>query len=449
LNGGEGSDVYEASGNEAESDLFGDTGTLGTDTLKNTGMSSLVLSGFVSTNGIDVVDGNNNAIVGNTGNNSFNFSNVIFQNVTQVEAGSGNDSVTGTSGADKVLAGADQDTVNGGDGNDSLYGEAGNDRLNGDGGDDLLVGGTGADTLNGGEGSDVYEASGNEAESDLFGDTGTLGTDTLKNTGMSSLVLSGFVSTNGIDVVDGNNNAIVGNTGNNSFNFSNVTFQNVTQVETGSGNDSVTGTSGADKVLAGADQDTVNGGDGNDSLYGEAGNDRLNGDGGDDLLVGGTGNDTLAGGAGDDTLEGGIGADTFVYATGVSGTDTVKDFSAGDKFDTDFASTSGGFTFRVYNGQVSGAEQQPGEDVIVVKTDFSSVQDFDKFADVLAVAENSGDILLQSAGEKILFVAYDTASSTSYLYEAIDGGDGVLEGTDAVTLVGIFENHELIQGDII
>ena len=75
--------------------------------------------------------------------------------------------------------------------------------------------------------------------------------------------------------------------------------------------------------------DTLLGGDGNDILFGQGGNDSLDGGKVNDILLGGTGNDILRGGMGDDTLLGGAGADTFVWKSGDTGHDVIKDFNAG------------------------------------------------------------------------------------------------------------------------
>jgi surface adhesion protein len=75
--------------------------------------------------------------------------------------------------------------------------------------------------------------------------------------------------------------------------------------------------------------DTLLGGDGNDILFGQGGNDSLDGGKGNDTLLGGTGNDVLRGGMGDDTLLGGAGADSFVWKSGDTGHDVIKDFNAG------------------------------------------------------------------------------------------------------------------------
>ncbi|WP_449104497.1 retention module-containing protein [Pseudomonas mohnii] len=81
--------------------------------------------------------------------------------------------------------------------------------------------------------------------------------------------------------------------------------------------------------------DTLLGGAGNDILFGSGGNDSLDGGKGNDILLGGTGNDTLMGGQGNDILIGGSGADTFVWKSGDTGNDVIKDFNAseGDRID--------------------------------------------------------------------------------------------------------------------
>ncbi|WP_434607509.1 retention module-containing protein [Pseudomonas sp. R1-7] len=76
--------------------------------------------------------------------------------------------------------------------------------------------------------------------------------------------------------------------------------------------------------------DTLLGGAGNDILFGQGGNDWLDGGKGNDILLGGSGSDTLIGGKGNDTLIGGLGGDTFVWKSGDTGNDVIKDFKAGD-----------------------------------------------------------------------------------------------------------------------
>ncbi len=76
--------------------------------------------------------------------------------VTVIAGGFGNDTLTGTPGADLMLGGFGFNTLNGLDGNDLLCGGiTGGDTLNGAAGDDTLIGGIGFDTLNGGPGDDI------------------------------------------------------------------------------------------------------------------------------------------------------------------------------------------------------------------------------------------------------------------------------------------------------
>jgi hypothetical protein len=88
-------------------------------------------------------------------------------------------------------------------------------------------------------------------------------------------------------------------------------------INSGAGNDNVTGTTSADLILGGEGNDTISGGPGNDTISGGAGDDRL------------------TGGSGADVLSGGDGADTFVFASGDSGIisstvfDTISDYTAG------------------------------------------------------------------------------------------------------------------------
>ena len=73
-----------------------------------------------------------------------------------IDAGAGDDSVTGSQGADSIIGGLGNDTLSGNGGNDSIDGGAGNDSIDGGFGDDRLSGGTGADTLTGGFGADRF-----------------------------------------------------------------------------------------------------------------------------------------------------------------------------------------------------------------------------------------------------------------------------------------------------
>lgn len=96
--------------------------------------------------------------------------------LADIEAGAGNDRVSGGSGADDIDGNAGNDTLLGNDGNDDIdggrgddeiQGLAGNDDLDGDLGRDRIEGGIGNDTLDGGLGVDVLSGG---AGADLFSD---------------------------------------------------------------------------------------------------------------------------------------------------------------------------------------------------------------------------------------------------------------------------------------
>jgi Ca2+-binding RTX toxin-like protein len=276
MDGGEDADTYEAAGTQAEYDTFSDTGINGNDTLRNTGVDGLILNSFVANNGIEAIYG---AIAGNADGNSLDFSAVTASAVV-VDGAAGDDVITGTNQDDRLSGGAGKDIIVGLDGKDLLDGGAENDSLTGGTGLDTLIGGDGLDTLNGNEDGDLYEASGIQAEFDIFNDTGTTGIDTLKNTGVTPLVLNGFSATNGIDAIIG---SIVGNANNNVLDFSAITASGVV----------ADGATGDDVISGGTQNDDLRGSEGKDSIVGGAGND---------FLDGGIEQDTLMGGVDDDHL---------------------------------------------------------------------------------------------------------------------------------------------------
>ncbi len=98
-------------------------------------------------------------------------------------------------------------------------------------------------------------------------------------------------------------------------------------------NDSIDGGEGSDVVYAGAGNDVVtDSGTTGDTIYGQGGNDYIesglgddtvSGGSGQDSVYGGDGSDYLTGGADDDTVEGGAGNDTIVGDTDIGGQYTL------------------------------------------------------------------------------------------------------------------------------
>jgi Ca2+-binding RTX toxin-like protein len=89
-----------------------------------------------------------------------------------------------------------------------------------------------------------------------------------------------------------------------------------TEIQSGPGNDSITGGPGSDTIYDAAGSDIQRGGAGKDFLYGQFGNDRLLGGLGNDRLEGGFGRDRLYGGLGNDTVNGGPGNDLLFTGPG-------------------------------------------------------------------------------------------------------------------------------------
>jgi hypothetical protein len=89
---------------------------------------------------------------------------------TVIDAGPGNDIVSGGKRVDRITGGDGDDRLFGNAGNDALQGGGGNDMLNGGSGDDTLAGGAGDDILFGGTGTDLLQ--GNEGNDALAGGNG-------------------------------------------------------------------------------------------------------------------------------------------------------------------------------------------------------------------------------------------------------------------------------------
>jgi Ca2+-binding RTX toxin-like protein len=171
-------------------------------------------------------------------------------------------------------------------GEDVLYGLDGNDTLTGNGGADVLDGGAGADSMSGGIGDTSYHV---DNVADKIVESADGGRDSVTST------ISYTLGSNLEDLVLSNADGMTG-TGN--------SLDNGIAIESGSG----------DNVLSGL-----------------AGNDFLQGNDGSDLLLGGDGNDTLEGFYGADTFAGGAGSDSFFFFTlsSLNGVDVITDFQNG------------------------------------------------------------------------------------------------------------------------
>jgi Ca2+-binding RTX toxin-like protein len=189
--------------------------------------------------------------------------------------------VSGLDGKDKLTGGDVQDTLNGGNGNDTLFGLGGNDNLVALDGNDSLDGGTGNDTVVGGNGNDTING-GLGLDTAVYGSEGNT-----VNLSLTGPQVTGSPAGSGTD-----------------------RLSSVENLQTGSGNDRLTGNSSNNRLDGGTDNDTLNGAEGDDTLIGGAGND---------LLTGSSGRDTLTSGSTSDV-------DRFSFAILTQRQDTMTDF---------------------------------------------------------------------------------------------------------------------------
>jgi Ca2+-binding RTX toxin-like protein len=365
LAGGAGNDTYEISVT-ASGYFIEEFAGEGRDTVDFSNFSAGVLFGtgdFLE----NIVSGTGNDILsGGTGNNN------IFGN-------NGNDSINSAAGNDTLDGGFGDDTLRGGLGNDFFSAAQGNDYLFGEGGDDSLYGGVGNDTywIDGdveggivtiGETSDggIDEINfsnttgkaiavnlsaiafqvltpglqlNNYTLESIEKITGGSGNDTLTGNNQDNIIRGGdgndFIDGRfGSDTMDGGNNidtldvsffsgAYVLDMTTGITNFIGEIAINFENINTGAGDDSLTGSSIAN---------VINSGFGNDSVLGASGNDTLNGNGGVDYLNGGAGNDRLIGETETDVYQ--VDADVDL------GTDTIVETAAGGIDVLDFRSTT-------------------------------------------------------------------------------------------------------------
>ena len=256
LAGGGGNDTFQYSGTINGFDAV--DGGSGTDSIIALANSTVIgLTSILNVENISAGSFTGVSIAGSANNDVLNLSAITLTAITKIDAGAGNDTITGSTGADTILGSV---------------------------GDDILAGGLGNDT---------FQYTGTTNGFDAVDGGG--GTDTISALAANTVI--GLSSLTGVEAITGGSFAgvyIAGSGNADILNFQTVTLTAITRVEGGAGNDTITGNSAAN---------TLWGGLGNDTLNGDTGNDILVGDDGDDILIGGAGNDTLTGGIGIDTAD--------------------------------------------------------------------------------------------------------------------------------------------------
>jgi Ca2+-binding RTX toxin-like protein len=193
LAGGSGDDTYVFAAGFGDDTLTENSGE-GTDTIDLSAMTAALTVNLTSGAGDEVSDGIN----------TINWSGDDVENVI---AGSGNDTITGSAGNNQI------------------------------------TGGAGDDSLAGGSGDDVYLFSGN------------FGTDTINDaSGQNTLDFSRFDSTKAVSI-----NLASGTTFTQGGNTVNWTLGDIQHIVSGAGDDNLTGSSGANQLVSGSGNDTLTG----------------------------------------------------------------------------------------------------------------------------------------------------------------------------------------------
>ncbi|MEB8389325.1 calcium-binding protein [Rhodobacteraceae bacterium KMM 6894] len=400
--------------------------------------------------------------------NAFNASIMGIEEVRGSRAG--NDTIRGSSGAEKIRTNA---------GDDKVYDNGGNDTIElGDGDDYVRVGG-GRDSYDGGDGSDdyisYYDSSGG-VDLDLEANTATgswANNDTVVN----------FESVGGSKTGD---DTISGTSGANRIN----TYGGDDRVYDRGGDDDIDLGSGDDYVRAGGGADTYDGGSGtdyisyydssggvnldfaantasgswasndvvlnfesasgsktgDDTINGTDGDNRINTYGGDDRVYDQGGDDEIDLGSGDDYVRAGGGADTY---DGGSGTDYISYYDSSGGVNLDFTANTA--TGSWANNDVvlnfeSASGSKTGDDTINGTDGDNRINTYggdDRVTDLGGNDEidlGSGDDYVRAGGGAD---TYDGGSGTDYI-SYYDSSGGVDLDFAANTATGAWANNDSV-----
>ena len=293
-------------GGTAADTLTGDTlanqldGQGGNDALNGAGGDDLLIGGI----GTDTLDGG-------TGTDTASFADKTASVVV---------TLNGATAATATVGGVAEDTLRnienliGGSGDDTLTGDTLANRFSGGAGNDVLDGGAGIDTADYSDRTAPVVVT-LAAATNATVTIGAVAEDTLRN-------IENIIGGAGHDTLAGDSavNLLSGGLGDDTLSGG----AGIDTLDGGAGSDTVTfagATSPVVLTLAGANQAQATvGGSANDfviaveNIIGGNGNDTLTGDAAGNALSGSAGNDTLTGLAGSDTLDGGAGSDTAVFS---------------------------------------------------------------------------------------------------------------------------------------
>ena len=227
-------------------------------------------------------------------------------------------------------------------------------------------------------------------------------------------------------------------------------------INSGSGDDDITGSDFNDTINAGKGTDTINAGAGNDSIYGGAGDDTINGGLGNNLIY-------LYKGDGADIIENGGGVDTLVFAKntklnyaqdkgnlvisyGDSDTVTLKDFYKSGhsvkyiqigKTKTDISTLAPEAVVTEYNeNDIHYILGTKNDDEIIASDSYTNIviYGFDG-NDTITVKNHGGDIY---AGKGTDTIIMDGTSATANIHLTSGDGNNTLRFTDGNESKAVF-----------
>jgi Ca2+-binding RTX toxin-like protein len=448
VHGNAGNDVIQVQGTEAEFDtIFGGTGAAGDgtdfDTMLNIASNaSVTLNAFNLTfdsfsNSIDLYNGSDGDLLGNTGNNTLQFGFTKVINVRSngspgrtISGGDGNDNMT------TAFDNSDMTTYDGAGGTDTVYIVMTPQQFDYMTDSDVTelnaylrapatyqyqTNAVGRFSLTidvPAPGIDLFVTTQNFEvayitvfDDGLITDITTCFTPILNTTQIitgSDDPAAGDTSLSGTQATDlifgqRGNDTIYGDLGNDC-------------VFGGAGDDVVYGGSGGDLLVGGSNNDTLYGGPDNDRLLGASGADILYGEDGFDVLDGGLDNDTLYGGMHDDVLRGNSGADSIYGESGydtiqISGDEAVGDFIRGGSH-TDLILNIGtvAVTIDSFNAVTTEIENWSNNGQNLLGTNVADTWDFRGllFSAIGTINGMDGNDTIQGSNQR----------------DTIDGGDG-------------------------
>ena len=394
-----------------------------TDTIFVTDTGTIVDNDFTGKTSIEVLDNDNVAITATLG------AKASAAGLTTFTSGTANDTVTLDSGFTSSIT---VDLSAGGANAVVLTAYTGTATITGGGGVDTVTAGANVITMaNAAAGADVLVVgSGDLTSADTFG--GGAGTDVIRLDEAATLVDADFTNVTATETLESstNNVAMTVTLGAQAQEATLTDINGGTAVDTIDGSAMTT----ALDVDSGAGNDVVTGGSANDNLNGEAGDDTLRGGDGDDTIVGGAGNDTIV----------------FEATAALNGSDTLSTFTlANDKLDfSNFL--PGGSTYNNTTSVSSAGTDDIIMDNKVVMLEVTTAANANTAAEVAAFIEGIGDALELSSGAKGIIIegdddGTDRALRIWFVDDSVGDNVGTIEADD-VTLVGTTSNNLDLAG---